>query len=133
MTFDLKTYINCPKSNQLNLFNNQSSLLSITIYNGNHDISKPAFALNEIQRCNVKINNLKLYIACSLNYRVQSIFTFQKKYVLFSLRPFNFVTGYTDILNINLTIGEKVRMFDQKRLSSSFDGVVYENYFICYD
>ena len=112
MTFDLKTYINCPKSNQLNLFN--------------HVISKPAFALNEIQRCNETINNVKFYIVCSLNYRVQSIFTFQKKYVLFSLRPFNFVAGYTDILNINLTIGEKVRMFDQKRLSSSCDGVVYE-------
>ena len=51
---------------------------------------------------------------------------FRKKYVSFSLRPFNFVAGYTDILNINLTMGEKVRMFDQKRLSSSFDGVVYE-------
>jgi hypothetical protein len=113
MTFDLKTYINCPKSNQLNLFN--------------HDISKPAFALNEIQRCNETINNVKLYIVCSLNYRVQSIFTFQKKYVLFLLRPFNFVTGYTDILNINLTIRKKVkRMFDIKRLSSSCDGVVYK-------
>ena len=58
---------------------------------------------------------------------------FRKKYVLFSLRPFNFVTGYTDILNINLTIGGKVRMFDKKPLFSSCDGVVYENYFICHD
>ena len=112
MTFDLKTYINCPKCNQLNLFN--------------HNISKPTFALKEIQRCNGTINNVKLYIAGRLNYRVQSIFTLQKKNVLFSLRPFNFVAGYTDILNINLTMGEKVRMFDQKRLSSSCDGVVYE-------